>query len=133
MFFKGGALAHKTVITTLVFAFVGILAYAASWLGAPASVAAPQIISAATPCPVAGCTQPDGKCHVLASDPDAPTPDGSFEMACPRISGCSSAECHAWERIASGHSKPSDISLNLWIIAPVALILGLVAMVRRMR
>jgi hypothetical protein len=98
-------------------------------LASPA-VALPEKITNATLCPVAGCAQPDGVCHAAAS---APVPDGTFEMSCPRVSGCADANCHAWERIEATalRSQPSDASMNLWIIVPVLLIVGLVALVRK--
>jgi len=120
----------KLLLTFVAFAFVGVLAFGAAWAASPQSVALPQAISADTPCPVAGCTQPDGGCH--AASP-APEPDGTFLMVCPRIDGCSDAKCHAWERIDSLRSKPSDAAMNLWIIAPVVFVLALVLIVKKVR
>jgi hypothetical protein len=108
---------------------VGGLVLIVGWAAGQPSVAAPQRITAQTACPVAGCTQPDGSCHAAAAPP---SPDGSFEMVCPRITGCSDIECHAWNRIDSTSSKPNDVSLNLWIIVPVVLAVGLVLLVRKL-
>jgi hypothetical protein len=120
---------RKLLITLIVFAIVGVLVFVAGRLASPA-VALPEAITAGTPCPVAGCLQPDGACHSAAP---APVPDGSFEMLCPRVVGCADVDCHAWERIeaSSMRSKPSDASLNLWIIVPVVLVVGLVLLVRK--
>jgi hypothetical protein len=121
----------RLLLTLALFLFVGVLVFFAGRSYDGQSVALPQPITAATPCPVAGCTQPDGACHAAAP---APAPDGSFEMACPRITGCVDSDCHAWERIEASamRGKPSDASLNLWILAPVVLIVGLVVLVRKL-
>jgi hypothetical protein len=121
---------RRFLIGLLPFAVVGVLVFAAAWLASP-SVALPQAIAPTTPCPVAGCTQPDGACHAAAL---APQPDGSFEMSCPRVEGCADVDCHAWDRISTSaqRSRPSDASLNLWILAPVLLVVGLVLLVRKL-
>ncbi|MDR2109496.1 MAG: hypothetical protein LBP28_08600 [Coriobacteriales bacterium] len=122
---------RKRILPTIVlFLLVAVLVFFAAQALDGQSVALPQAIGAETPCPVAGCTQPDGACHAAAA---APVPDGSFEMVCPRVAGCADVNCHAWDRIESGtmRDKPSDISMNLWIIAPVILVLALVALVRK--
>jgi hypothetical protein len=119
----------KLIITSAAFALVGVLTFFTGWLSDQQSIALPQQINAETPCPVAGCAQPDGACHA-ADEP--PAPDGSFDMQCPRIKGCADAQCHAWDRIDATRGKPSDASMNLWIIAPVALVLILVAFVKKL-
>jgi hypothetical protein len=121
---------RKLLIVLFAFVVVGTLVFAAGGLASPAT-GLPVAVTPATPCPVAGCTQVDGGCH--AAGP-APVPDGSFEMVCPHVIGCSDAGCHAWDRIesASLRSRPSDASLNLWIIVPVVLVVGLVALVRKL-
>ena len=55
-------------------------------------------------------------------------------MACTRWpvpSGCASVECHAWDTLATRYYQASDASLNLWVLAPVALVVGLVLIVRK--
>jgi hypothetical protein len=118
----------KLIATFIVFAIVGAVVFGAGAIASPDVVALPGAITADSTCPVAGCTQTDGACHAAAV---YPTPDGTTLMVCPHISGCTSTECHAFDRISeAGH--PSDASLNLWIIAPTLLALGLVALVRRL-
>ncbi|MDR1422505.1 MAG: hypothetical protein LBI64_06555 [Coriobacteriales bacterium] len=118
----------KLLISFLLFVVVGALVFATGRLASPA-VALPEMIVETTPCPVATCVQPDGACHAAAP---APIPDGTFAMSCPRVEGCADTSCHAWERIETSlRSQPSDISLNLWIIVPVLLCVGLVALVRK--
>jgi hypothetical protein len=119
----------RAFITVFVFVLVGAVAFGAAALAAPAQVALPQVITADTPCPVAGCTQPDGLCHAAAVPPEA---DGSFEMLCPRAAGCTDTTCHAQERLTGHYNRPSDMSMNLWILAPVVLIVGLVLLVRKL-
>jgi hypothetical protein len=119
------------VATSALFALVGALVYSGVALSASPEVGLPQRIAATTPCPVAGCVQPDGACHAAAP---APEPDGSLTMQCPQVAGCTDVACHAWERIEAGalRGKPSDASMNLWILAPVVLVVGLVALVRKL-
>ena len=83
-----------------------------------------QAISPDSPCPAVGCAS--GECHGFDNVPE---PDGVHEMTCPEA-GCSSVECHAWDTMANRYRQASDASLNLWILAPVALVVGLVALVR---
>ena len=61
-----------------------------------------------------------------------PGPDGVHEMACPE-SSCSSVECHAWESLAGRYHQASDASLNVWVLAPVALVVALAIIVRKAR
>jgi len=120
----------KILIMFVVFCLFGALTFGVAVLAAPDSVALPVVITQETPCPVAACTQPDGGCH--AAKP-SPIPDGSFTMLCPRVTSCSDTSCHAWDRLTTHYNKPSDASLNLWILAPVLLTVGLVLLVRKMR
>ena len=122
-------MARKIIITLFVFLLVGLIVFLAGWALDRQSVALPERIGPDSPCPVAGCAQPDGGCH---ADGAYPVPDGSFEMACPRIEGCADTSCHAFERIGATRAKPSDASMNLWILAPVALVLVLVWVVRKL-
>ena len=52
------------------------------------------------------------------------------EMTCPEAS-CASTECHAWNSLTTRYRQASDASLNLWVLAPVALVVGLVLIVRK--
>ena len=54
-----------------------------------------------------------------------PEPDGVHEMSCPE-SSCSSVECHAWDSLVGRYRQASDASLNVWVLMPVALAVGLV-------
>lgn len=54
--------------------------------------------------------------HFLAYNPEA---------------SCASTECHAWDTLATRYYQASDASLNLWVLAPVALVVGLVLIVRK--
>lgn len=74
------------------------------------------------PCPVTGCA--NGQCHGFG---DVPEPDGVTLMTCPEA-GCQSAECHAWDSLANRYHQASDASLNLWILMPAVLVVGLVLM-----
>jgi hypothetical protein len=121
---------RKALITLVVFAATAALAFAGSAAAVPGGARLPEAITAATPCPVAGCTQEDGACH--AATP-APEPDATFEMLCPKVKGCADVTCHAWDRLTSHYNRPSDNSLNLWILAPVLFTVALVLIVRKMR
>lgn len=87
----------------------------------PKSAIAP--LTATSPCPATGCA--NGTCHGFG---DIPEPDGVTEMSCPKAS-CSSPECHAWDSLANRYHQASDASLNVWILMPVALVVGLVILV----
>lgn len=52
-------------------------------------------------------------------------------MMCPEA-GCASVECHGWDSLIGRYHQASDMSLNVWILMPVALVLGLWLLVRRM-
>ena len=78
-----------------------------------------------SPCPVVGCAS--GECHGFD---DVPEPDGVHEMTCPEAS-CASVECHGWETLSSRYHQASDASLNLWILMPVALVVALVGIMRK--
>jgi hypothetical protein len=119
---------RRLAITAFAFAAMAAIVLGAGLALSPQAAGLPEAITAASACPVAGCTQPDGACHTSGPYPQ---PDGSFTMVCPHVKGCAEASCHAFERIAlAGH--PSDASLNLWIILPTLLALGLVLLVRRL-
>ena len=85
-----------------------------------------QPIAADSPCPATGCAS--GACHGVDAVPE---PDGVHEMVCPEA-GCASVECHGWDSLIGRYHQASDMSLNVWILMPVALVLGLWLLVRRM-
>ena len=85
-----------------------------------------QPIAADSPCPATGCAS--GACHGFDAVPE---PDGVHEMVCPEA-GCASLECHGWDSLIGRYHQASDMSLNVWILMPVALVLGLWLLVRRM-
>ena len=76
-------------------------------------------------CPAAGCAS--GACHGFD---DVPAPDGATEMSCPEAS-CASGECHGWDSLIGRYHQASDMSLNVWILAPTLLVMGLWLLVRR--
>lgn len=80
-------------------------------------------ITADSPCPATGCA--GGTCHGFD---DVPEPDGMTEMNCPEA-GCQNVECHAWESLMNRYHQASDASLNVWILMPVVLVVGLILMV----
>ncbi len=51
-------------------------------------------------------------------------------MVCPEA-GCASLECHAWDTLTGRYHQASDASLNLWILAPVVFVVGLVLLVKK--
>jgi len=104
---------------------VGGLVFGAGFL-IDERVELPQAIAADSPCPVVGCAS--GSCHGFD---DVPDPDGVHELTCPEVS-CSSLDCHAWDTLNSRYHRASDASLNLWVLAPVLLVLGLVVLVRKL-
>ncbi len=120
----------KLLVTFVIFVLFGVATFGISAFASPTSVALPTTITEETPCPVAGCIQPDGGCHTAEAPPVV---DGSFSMTCPKITSCSDITCHAGDRLINRYNQPSDASLNLWILAPVVLTLGLVLLVRKMR
>lgn len=82
-------------------------------------------IAADSPCPAVGCAS--GACHGFGAVPE---PDGVHEMTCPEA-GCASVECHAWDSLTGRYHQASDASLNMWILMPTVLVLGLWLLVRR--
>ncbi|HIT51664.1 MAG TPA: hypothetical protein IAA95_05630 [Candidatus Aveggerthella excrementigallinarum] len=67
------------------------------------------------------------------ADPDVGAPQAIVpESACPVV-GCASGECHAWDSLTDRYHQASDASLNLWILAPVVLVVGLVLLVKKVR
>ncbi|MBC2890040.1 hypothetical protein H7313_11915 [Gordonibacter massiliensis] len=115
---------RKIIITLAVFALACTAVFAAGAAADP-SVGLPQQVAVDSPCPATRCAS--GACHGFD---DVPEPDGVHEMTCPK-SSCSSVDCHAWDTLATRYYQPSDASLNLWILAPVALVAGLVFLVRK--
>ena len=114
---------RKLALTLLAFALAGGLGLAAGVAAEPATGV--HAVTAESPCPVAGCAS--GVCHGFD---DVPEPDGVAEMTCPEA-GCASVECHAWDSLTTRYHQASDASLNLWLLAPVALVVGLVLIVRK--
>ena len=114
---------RKVLMTLAAFVLACAAVYGAGSLAAPA----PGVARSApgSPCPVAGCAS--GACHGFD---DVPEPDGVHEMTCPEAS-CASTECHAWNSLTTRYHQASDASLNLWVRAPVALVVGLVLIVRK--
>lgn len=112
----------KYVITGAVFAALAVLVLGAGLLMEPRTAVLP--VGADSPCPVTACAS--GECHGFGAVPE---PNGVTEMACPEA-GCASTECHAWDTLAGRYHQASDASLNLWILMPVLLAVGLMALVR---
>ena len=117
-------MARKIILAFAAFALAGACVFGAGALADP-SVGLPRAIAADSPCPAAGCAS--GECHGFDN---VPAPDGVHEMSCPEAT-CASAECHAWDALATRYHQASDASLNLWILAPVMLVVGLVLIVRK--
>lgn len=113
---------RKLLITLAAFALLGACVLGTGSLAEPATGVSP--ITADSPCPAAGCAS--GSCHGFD---DVPGPDGVHEMTCPE-SSCASVECHAWGSLAGRYRQASDASLNVWVLAPVALVVALVLLVR---
>ena len=116
---------RKIIITLAAFALVGACVFAAGAAADP-SVGFPRAIEADSPCPAVGCAS--GECHGFD---DVPEPDGVHELSCPKAS-CSSVDCHAWDTLATRYHQASDASLNLWVLAPVVLVLALVLLGRKL-
>ncbi|MEA5018906.1 MAG: hypothetical protein VB027_00915 [Gordonibacter sp.] len=116
---------RKMLLTIVVFLIVGACVFAAGSV-ADSSVALPQTIASNSSCPAVGCAS--GECHGFD---DVPEPDGVHEMICPKAT-CASLECHAWDTLTTRYYQASDASLNLWVLAPVALVVGLVLLVRKL-
>lgn len=113
----------KILAAGILVALVAVVA-AVGLAVAPDSAICP--ITADSPCPAAGCAS--GVCHGFDAVPE---PDGVHEMMCPEA-GCASVECHGWDSLIGRYHQASDMSLNVWILMPVALVLGLWLFVRRM-
>lgn len=113
---------RKYAITAVVFAGLVALVLGAGALMEPRTAVLP--VEADSPCPVTACAS--GECHGFGAVPE---PDGVTEMGCPEV-GCASVECHAWDTLAGRYHQASDASLNLWILMPALLVVGLVALVR---
>lgn len=116
----------KALVTLAAFLLVGCCAFAAG-VAADSSVGLPRPIVDNSPCPATACAS--GACHDFD---DVPEPDGVHEMACPEVS-CASVECHAWSSLTTRYYRPSDASLNVWVLLPVALVVGLVMLVKKVR
>ena len=112
----------KILITVAVFLLLGACVLGAGFLVEPATGV--LRIEADSPCPVTRCAS--GECHGFDNVPE---PDGIHEMACPE-SSCASVECHAWDSLVGRYHQASDASLIVWVLAPVALVVGLVALLR---
>ena len=113
---------RKLVVTFAAFALVCACVLGAGALAEPATALRP--VEAASPCPAAGCAS--GECHGFDA---VPGPDGAHEMQCPEAS-CASVECHAWDSLATRYHQASDASLNVWVLMPVVLVVGLVLLVK---
>lgn len=110
----------------LAFLLVGGAVFLAGSM-ADASVGLPRAVTSDAPCPATSCAS--GSCHGFD---DVPDPDGVHEMACPEAS-CASVECHAWATLTTRYCRPSDASMNLWLVLPVGLVVGLVLLVKRVK
>ena len=115
---------RKILVALAAFLLVGACVFAGGAV-ADTSVGLPEPIGPDSPCPAAGCAS--GSCHGFD---DVPAPDGVHEMTCPEAT-CASVECHAWDTLSTRYYQASDASLNLWVLAPVALAVGLVLIVRK--
>ena len=117
----------KLAITLAVRLALGALVVGAGALARPGQAPLPVPIEESSPCPATGCAS--GSCHGFD---DVPEPDGIHEMTCPEA-GCASVECHAWDTLRGRYHQASDASLNLWILMPVAVVIALVLVVRKVR
>ena len=111
----------KVLLALAAFAVAGALALGAGFALEPDS--AVKSIGADSPCPVVGCAS--GECHGYVA---VPGPDGVHEMDCPEAT-CSGVECHAWDTLQDRYHQASNASLNVWILAPAMLVVGLVLLV----
>lgn len=112
---------RRLLLAFAVFVFAGACVLAAGFAVEPESGV--RVVTPESACPVAGCAADE--CHDYD---DVPEPNGLNEMKCPEL-GCASVECHAWETLRGGYRQASDASLNVWILAPVVLVLSLVLLV----
>ena len=124
----------KLFVTLAAFLVAGLCVFAvgtalASSSPTPTSTVStlPRLIEQSSPCPATGCAS--GACHGFD---DVPSPDGEHEMVCPEA-GCASLECHAMETLVNRYHQASDASLNLWIVMPVVLVLGLAFIIKEVR
>ncbi len=116
----------KFLVTLVAFVVSAVVVYAAcAGIGAESDVSLPQTITEDSACPVVGCAS--GECHGFD---DVPEPDGINELYCPE-STCSSTDCHAWDTLADSYHQASNSSLNLWVLAPIVLVVGLVLIVKK--
>lgn len=111
----------KVVLTLAAFLVAGACVLGAGFALEPESALKP--VAADSPCPVVGCAS--GECHGFD---DVPEPDGVHEMSCPEAT-CADVECHAWDTLQGRYKQASDASMNIWILAPVALVVALVVLV----
>ena len=116
---------RKTILIALLFLLVGICIFGIA-SRFDSSVGLPQPITVESKCPVAGCMN-----ESCPGFDNIPQPDGMHEMLGPE-NGCASVKCHAWDALRSRYHQASDASLNLWILAPVVLVLVLVLLVKRL-
>ena len=117
----------KLLITLAALALIGACVLGAGALAQPGTAPLPVPIAADTPSPATGCAS--GTCHGFD---DVPEPDGVHEMTCPEA-GCASVDCHAWDTLLGRYHQASDASLNLWILMPVALVIALAFVIRKVR
>ena len=115
----------KLIILLAAFALTSVCVVVAGFTVEPNSTISP--IKQDSPCPVVGCAS--GTCHGFDN---VPQPDGINTMDCPEAT-CSSVQCHGWEQLFGTYKQASDASLNLWIMAPVVLVAGLVLLVLKLR
>lgn len=112
----------KAFITLSVLAIFCVVVVMLGFAIEPKSAINP--LMAESSCPATACA--NGSCHGFDNVPE---PDGVTLMTCPEM-GCQSTECHAWDSLTSRYRQASDASLNLWILMPVALVVGLIVVVR---
>lgn len=112
---------RKLLIALMAFALVGSCVFGVGLLVEPTTGF--LSVSSESACPAVGCAS--GQCHGFDNVPE---PDGVHEMTCPEA-GCASVECHAWDSLVGRYHQASDASLNVWVLAPVVLVVGLVVLV----
>lgn len=115
----------KVSIVSILFVVVSVMVFVLSAALDPA-VSLPQQLNENSPCPAVGCAS--GTCHDFD---EIPLPDGINTMNCPEAS-CASVDCHAWDTLVTRYYQPSDMSLNLWILVPVVVVVGLVVLVKKL-
>lgn len=112
---------RKAVLTVGIFAAMVLFVFGIGFAADPSS-GFHQVVES-SPCPVTGCAS--GECHGFENVPE---PDGVHELQCPEVS-CGSVECHAWDSLIGRYHQASDASLNVWILMPVVLVVGLIIMI----